>query len=242
MTQVPSPEAYFHDLPLDLPAPQELTAQEAWFLRQYAGICTPEEAPQSHASRTQASPAAPRAPETTPPAPQAEPPAPAGADTPKTAPQQKAQSIAAPEPESPLRLVGFRVCSEAYFLPVHEVQEVLPFVPPTRLPAAPRAVAGIAHLRGRVTPLVRIAELLELDDTRQDQERFIVLCRGEGLQLGLVVHGLCAMEQVRHGDVEWNVETRLGEGNRLLAGIIPRQGRLLGILSVAAIVRAVLQP
>ncbi len=243
MTQVVSPEAYFQDLPLDLPAVGELTPEEVLFLRQYAGLCVEQDAPPRACA---ASTEPPPAPPTTPPAPQPEAPAPTPAAVPhppKAMPaQEAAQSTPAPAPDSLLRLVGFRVCGEEYFLPVAEVQEVVPFVPPTRLPAAPKAVAGITQLRGRVTPLVRLAELLEIPMRAEDQERFIVLCRGEGLQLGLVVHGLCAMAQVRHGEVEWNVEARLGEGNRLLAGIIPRQGRLTGILSVAAIVRAVLQP
>lgn len=255
---IPTPEAYFQSLELELPAAGELTADEARFLRQYAGLLLEPAPARQPAPAAKAVPARPPAQSSAP-----QPPAAPAAAITEPTPAQSAEATplspqpaplpATPRTEAPpaapspapaaasLRLVGFLVAGEVYFLPVAEVQEVLPYAPPTRLPAAPRAVAGILQLRGRVTPIIRLDELLGTPARPEDRERFIVLARAEGLQLGLAVHGLAPMRQVEAGDIEWNVEARLGETSPLVAGIVPHQGRLSSILSAAAIRRAILQ-
>lgn len=246
MSDLPSPEAYFQSLDLDIPFSPNLTPEEMELLRLYAGVLLE---PSSAA-------------ETAPPAPQPIPSACLLASPQQTAshpaPATQPNTPSAPEPKAPptpqlspaptaaphastIRLVGFRVADNDYFLPVSDVQEVLPYASPTRLPAAPRAVAGILQLRGRVTPIICLEELLGTSARAKDRERFIVLCRAEGMQLGLVAHGLAPMQQVAALDIEWNVEARLGETGDLVAGIFPRDGKLSSILSVAAIRRAILQ-
>ncbi len=53
-----------------------------------------------------------------------------------------------------LRLLVFRLGSVLCGTPVTAVREVVPVVPPTRIPGAPAAVAGLINLRGRLLTVV----------------------------------------------------------------------------------------
>lgn len=139
------------------------------------------------------------------------------------------------------QLVSFYLSGQEYALPIAMVQEVITFVAPTKLPSAPRYIAGIINLRGRVTPLVRLGELLQLTSRAQDQDRFIVVCKHEGLQIGLIINAVATMYRVRGADVEWNIEARLGVGSQHLAGLLKQQEQLIGIIDVEQLVRTVLE-
>lgn len=90
-----------------------------------------------------------------------------------------------------IRLVSFSLLEREYALPITVIQEVIRYVKPTKLPTAPACIAGIINLRGRVTPLVSLRTLLGIPGEQED--RFIVVCRHRGLQIGLMIGAVSTM-------------------------------------------------
>jgi len=223
MTLQPTPEAYFQALDLDPGAQGALTPQEASFLRRYAGLLADvQPVPEA------ASPAVPGS--------SVEP------KTISTAPavlQEKTPAICRNET---LRLVAFVVAGHQFLLPVGDVQEVVAYQTPTRLPAAPAHIAGIVQLRGRITPIIRLHELLGLPPRPEDRERFFIICEAHGIQLGLVAHALAPMIQTPTEDVDWHVHEHLGDTTDLVQGICKHHDKLTGILSVTALTQIILEP
>ncbi|HWQ07969.1 MAG TPA: chemotaxis protein CheW, partial [Holophaga sp.] len=78
-----------------------------------------------------------------------------------------------------IKLVGFRVAGQELSVPIAQVQEVIRAVPVTRLPAAPRHILGILNLRGRVVPMVDLADIMDFSGAR-GENRFIIVCRCRG--------------------------------------------------------------
>lgn len=142
--------------------------------------------------------------------------------------------------EVELQLVSFFLGSQEFTIPINVVQEVIRFMPPTKLPAAPSFMAGIVNLRGRVTPLVKLRDLLGMatDDTSDD---FIIVCRRKGLQVGLIITSVATMYRVQQEQVDWNVESHVGGNVEFVNGIMKGDdGRIVGIVSVDRIVDSVL--
>lgn len=76
-----------------------------------------------------------------------------GADRPDASDEHSDEKMRA---QSEIRLVSFSLLGREYALPITVIQEVIKFMKPTKLPAAPASIAGIINLRGRVTPLVSL--------------------------------------------------------------------------------------
>ncbi len=139
-----------------------------------------------------------------------------------------------------VRLVSFLVGGRECALPIMAIQEVIKYVPVTKLPAAPDFIAGIINLRGRVTPLIRLRALMRLAGDAGD-DRFIVVCRHKGLQVGLMIQAVSTMYKARHEEVDWNVTAQFGEDATHLLGLLKVGDKLVSILSIDRLTEDVLR-
>lgn len=141
--------------------------------------------------------------------------------------------------QTDIRLVSFSLMGREYALPIMVIQEVIRYVKPTKLPAAPFFIAGIINLRGRVTPLVSLRALMGIPGEQED--RFIVVCRHRGLQIGLMINAVSTMYLASGDELEWNVEGNVGVSAHMLLGLYKSGERLISILSIDNLVHGVLQ-
>lgn len=138
-----------------------------------------------------------------------------------------------------LQLIGFRLADQEYALPIDVIQEVIRAVDATKLPSAPAFLSGVINLRGKVTPLVSLRTLLRLPP---DDDKFVVVCRRLGLQIGLQIQAVSTMHRVRQDRIDWNIESLLGVQNDFISGLIRTEDRrLIGILSLDHIVQTLLK-
>lgn len=211
----------------------------------------PESAAPESAAPEAAAPeaAAPEQPEAA--APEAPAPVQAEASPPQAAPAPQPETPAATaglkpseifEPEEPtfedimrqsdeLQLVAFYLGAQEFVLPIFAVQEVIKAMPFAKLPSAPPLVAGVINLRGRVTPLLQLRELLDVPRSSEHDDSFIIICRRRGIQMGLIIDRVHTMYRVTQSDVDWQVESHLGN-IEVVSGLLKANDHLLGIISV----------
>lgn len=143
--------------------------------------------------------------------------------------------------ESELLMVGFFLGNQEFVVPTLAVQEVIKFSPPARLPAAPSFVAGVINLRGKVTPLIRLRDMLGVSADAANENQFIIVCRRRGLQMGLIIDRVRTMYRVAQGDIDWGIEAHLGSNVDFISGLLKLRDELVGIVSVDRIVEIVVQ-
>jgi len=139
-----------------------------------------------------------------------------------------------------VKLVGFRVAGQELAVPIAQVQEVIRAMPLTRLPAAPPHIAGVTNLRGRVAPMVDLAKIMDFSSPC-GENRFIIVCRGRGMLVGLLVEAIAAMHQAAGQDIEWGVEARMGVPSEMVSGLLKVGDGLVKILSVDSLFQKVLK-
>lgn len=143
------------------------------------------------------------------------------------------------EPE--VQMVGFFLGKQEFTVPTLAVQEVIRYEVPAKMPAAPEFVAGVINLRGKMTPLVHLRDMLDIRKPRETEDRFIIVCRRKGLQIGLIIERVHTMYRVPQGDIDWGIESLLGINNaEFLSGLLKLGENLVGIVSVDRIIEHVL--
>src|SRR5580698_2622611 len=120
------------------------------------------------------------------------------------------------------RFLTFRLDRRLYALPAEDVVEVIRTPPVARVPQAPKALVGIANLRGMVLPLTSLRGLLGLDESAVESSRAIVL---EGTApAALAVDSVEALVSIATGRVETGQADLAAEPGELLSGTFQIEG------------------
>ena len=140
-----------------------------------------------------------------------------------------------------LLMVGFFLGSQEFVIPTVAVQEVIRSVPTAKLPAAPPFVSGVINLRGKVTPLIRVRDMLEVASPRQGDDNFIIVCRRMGLQVGMLIERVHTMYRVPQEDIDWGIEAHLGINVDFVAGLLKLNEQLVSIVSVDRVIESIVE-
>lgn len=139
-----------------------------------------------------------------------------------------------------LLMVGFFIGGQEFTIPTIAVQEVIRSLPLAKLPAAPPLVAGVINLRGKVTPLIRLRDVLEVSSAREQEDKFIIVCRRQGIQIGMIIERVHTMYRVPQADIDWSVESHIGANVDYVSGLLKLEDKLIGIVSVDNVIASIL--
>lgn len=163
------------------------------------------------------------------------------------APEQTAEMMDQESMEAMLRsapeiqMVGFFIGEQEFTLPTMTVQEVIRSMPLTKLPMAPHFMAGVINLRGKVTPLVHLRKMLEIARSPSSEDKFIIVCRRQGFQIGMLIERVHTMYRAPQQDINWNIEASLGVNAEFISGLLKLRERLVGIISVDRVIASILK-
>jgi Chemotaxis signal transduction protein len=139
-----------------------------------------------------------------------------------------------------LQMVAFFLGGQEFTLPTVVVQEVIRSVPVVRLPSPREMVAGVISLRGKVTPLLHLRDILEVNSPRRNEDKFIIVCRRQGIQIGLIIERVHTMYRIPQSEIDWAVENSLGPSCEYISGLVKLNDLLVGIVDVDRIIKHLL--
>jgi purine-binding chemotaxis protein CheW len=115
-------------------------------------------------------------------------------------------------------------------LEVLRVQEVIRAQDMTRVPLAPRAVAGLVNLRGQIVTAIDLRRRLGLPDRTAGAEVMNVVIRTDDGAVSLLVDEIGDVCEVDADAFEAPPETLAGSARGLIRGVYKLQERLLLVL------------
>jgi len=136
------------------------------------------------------------------------------------------------------RLVTFTLGGRWYGVDVSAVQEVLRGLPRTRIPLAPRALAGLINLRGQVLTAVDLRAQLGLPPREDGTEPMLVVTHVDGEPVALLVDSIGAVVDVEPEQFEPPPDTLVGPTRELILGAYKLTDHLLLSLDVDKAVAA----
>lgn len=136
------------------------------------------------------------------------------------------------------RIVTFTLDGHLYGVDVGAVQEVLRGQARTRIPLAPRTVAGLINLRGQVLGAVDLRVLLGLPPRSDGAEPMLVVVRVGGESIALLVDTIGSVVDVDADQFEPPPDTLTGASREMLLGAYKLEDQLLLALDVNRAVAA----
>jgi purine-binding chemotaxis protein CheW len=102
-------------------------------------------------------------------------------------------------------VVEFEIGSGLYGMDINLVREIVEMLPITRLPGSQNCIVGVINLRGEVTTIISISDLLNIkDQSGKKDEKIIVMVSDHtgGSNIGIIVRDVHSVLSVPVEDIE----------------------------------------
>jgi purine-binding chemotaxis protein CheW len=133
--------------------------------------------------------------------------------------------------------VSFSVTGQLFGIPVLKVQDVLGSQRITRIPLAPREVAGSLNLRGRIVTAIDLRLRLGLDPRENGQTSMSIVVEHHGELYSLIVDSVGEVLSLDAASYERNPPTLDPRWRDFSDGIYRLDGSLLVVLDVSQLLQ-----
>ncbi|WP_119395886.1 chemotaxis protein CheW [Salinibius halmophilus] len=106
-----------------------------------------------------------------------------------------------------LQGIGFALAGHAFVAQMGQVTEILDVPVLTRIPRVESWVLGLANVRGRLVPVIDVADLLGVESSVPLRQRRMLVVEHDDHPTGLIVDAVLGMQQLPHA--AWQETTEL---------------------------------
>ncbi|MBL8790424.1 MAG: chemotaxis protein CheW [Rhizobiales bacterium] len=135
-------------------------------------------------------------------------------------------------------LIAFKVGDQEFCVDIMNVREIRGWTATTPIPHAPPYVVGVINLRGTVLPVLDLAGRLGKDAVTPSHRHAIIVVQDEGRMTGLLVEAVSDIVTVGDEMIHPTPEVSDNDGSMFITGIVTLEGRMISLLSLAAVLPA----
>lgn len=104
------------------------------------------------------------------------------------------------------KVLTFTIANETYAIGIHDIKEIIEYGGVTRVPMVSAQVRGVLNLRGRIVPVIDLAERLRLPGESAGKRACVVVVdvkNGEEVvELGMIVNAVNQVITVHEDDMQ----------------------------------------
>lgn len=136
-----------------------------------------------------------------------------------------------------LKVLIFSVVGQLYAADIMDIERILAYQIPAKVPDSPDFVEGIINHEGTIIPVMSLSKRfsLEREPSADSRESKIILSLFEGNKIGIAVDSVSEVKTVSKGDVEETPELASGISRRYIKGILKIKGRIVIYLNLSEI-------
>jgi len=129
-----------------------------------------------------------------------------------------------------VQLVTFRVAGQDFAFNIFQVERILRYEAPAKLPKAPEFLEGVLQYQGDPVPVIDLRKRLGVAAPLKDETRTIVL-DWESARIGIVVDAVTEVLQIAATDVSQPPAIVKGLAADYITGLVGREGRTIIVLN-----------
>ena len=129
-----------------------------------------------------------------------------------------------------VQLVTFRVAGQDFAFNIFQVERILRYEAPAKLPKAPDFLEGVLQYQGDPVPVIDLRKRLGVAAPLKDETRTIVL-DWESARIGIVVDAVTEVLQIAATDVSQPPAIVKGLAADYITGLVGREGRTIIVLN-----------
>jgi len=135
-----------------------------------------------------------------------------------------------------LHIVGFRVGTEVFGIPISLVHEIVRVPEITSVPDSPGYVQGVINLRGKIVSVVDLRRRFGEKEIKSSKKNRILVAEVEGKLVGLIVDSASEVLKIPENEIELPIVFDQGENN-YVTGLGKLNGRLIILIELNKILQ-----
>jgi purine-binding chemotaxis protein CheW len=136
-----------------------------------------------------------------------------------------------------LQIVGFRVGSETFGVPIESVHEIVRMMDITSVPDAPAYIEGVINLRGKIIPVIDLRKRFGEKEIKSSKKNRILVAEVGTKMVGLVVDSASEVLKMPPSDIDPPPNV-FDEGDlNYVTGVGKLNGRLIILVELGKIMQ-----
>lgn len=129
-----------------------------------------------------------------------------------------------------LQLVIFRLNGQEYGINIFNVNEIVPYGLPTKIPNSPAYIEGVLNLRGRVIPIISLKKKFNMEDNGVNDRTRIIVSNAGGRITGFIVDEASEVLTIEKESIEPVSDIATDISSKYIGGIGKKAGGDMFIL------------
>jgi purine-binding chemotaxis protein CheW len=126
-----------------------------------------------------------------------------------------------------LHIVGFRVGTETFGVPITCVHEIVRVPDITSVPDSPEFVEGVINLRGKIVSVVDLRKRFGETQIDPHKKNRVIVVESDGKLVGLIVDAASEVLRIPNSDIEPPPSALQGSESSYVTGVGKFQNRLI---------------
>lgn len=136
-----------------------------------------------------------------------------------------------------IEIIAFRLHGQEFCLRTTTIREIRGWAPSTPIPHSPKDVIGVMNLRGKVIPIIDLANKLGMSSSTPNERSAIVVTEVREMIIGILVDQVSDILTVKSSDVQPAPEVTTSFDKAFTDGIITRENGMICFLNLATMFR-----
>ena len=137
-----------------------------------------------------------------------------------------------------LQIVGFRIGSETFGLPISLVHEIVRPPEITNVPHAPEYVEGVMNLRGRIVPVIDLRRRFGGSPGEPTRKTRVLVVDVDSRAVGLMVDSASEVLRISDAQIEPPPNVFSDEGINYVTGVAKYEGRLIILVDLKRVLQS----
>lgn len=133
------------------------------------------------------------------------------------------------------KVLVFKIGKEEFAADIMQVERILGFSEPTRIPEAPQFVRGVIKYQEGIIPVIDLNKRLNMELINFSQDAKIIVVKHNEMSIGLIVDMVSEVIDISDNDIEGAPDIVKGISNKYIMGIIKLNERIIVLLDTEKI-------
>jgi len=134
-----------------------------------------------------------------------------------------------------IKILIFRLNKEFYATDIMQVERILGYDNPTKLPGAPDFLFGVIPYEKTIIPVISLSNRFSLEQAEITKDTKIIVSKQNDENIGIVVDEVSEVHDIDLKDIEKPSDSIIGISKRYIKGLIKINGGVIVFLNLLGI-------